>query len=97
MHIFIFIFNLVITFDSDPSEESQTTNIDEPTIPFPTLDAPSSITQDLPSSSMIDRVVPPGRGSASAEELKAFSPGIDNLLLDTPEPSYMRKASALIA
>ena len=34
---------------------------------------------------------------ASEEELKAFSPKIENLLLDISEPSYTRRVSALIS
>ena len=45
---------------------------------------------------MPEKTLPHGRGSASEEELKSFSLNFDNLLLDINEPSYTRRAAALI-
>ena len=93
----IFFLNLTTPSNLDLPKEVQETNIEEPTIPPPSPDHPPAITQDLPPCSSSEKTLPQGKGSASEEELKAFSPEFDNLLLDISEPSYIRRAFVLIA
>ena len=70
--------------------------MEEPFV-FPSLTSASSSTANIPPlSSKKDRIFLHGGDSVSLEEIEAFSPEFDNLMMNIFEPTFTIRVIALI-